>query len=195
MKIELESGGFQGALSSADNTVLKAFQTLDMTPGVQGNQGNQGNQGYQGTTGTGNQGDQGNQGNQGSAGTQGNQGNQGAAGPALITYALTYTFSGIQVAAAGTLRMYPPANSTIVSCTAYLTTPAVGANFLVDINKGGTTVLSTPLSIAAGDNASAVTAPSVTTISTSEYFTVDRDQIGSSTPGSDLTVRIILTIP
>jgi hypothetical protein len=62
---------------------------------------------------------------------------------------------------------------------------------IVDINKNGTTLFTTqgnrPTISASGFLAS-TTAPDVTTFASSDYITIDVDQIGSTVAGADLTV-------
>jgi hypothetical protein len=67
----------------------------------------------------------------------------------------------------------------------------------VDVNKNGVTIFSTqsnrPTIPAAGvtDLADAINVPNV---SAGEFLTVDIDQVGSTNPGSDLTVTILYTV-
>ncbi len=109
--------------------------------------------------------------------------------------ARTGTFDGPLVVRTGQLRWYPPAACTLVSCTAYVGTAPTGAAVTVNVKKNGSTILASDLSIAAGANASAVTAPTTTTLLATDYLTWDIDTIGSTEPGRDITVRVIYTVP
>jgi hypothetical protein len=64
----------------------------------------------------------------------------------------------------------------------------------VDVNKNGTTIFTTqanrPTVVAAANATAADAVPDVTAIASGDYLTVDRDQVGSATPGSDLTVFV-----
>lgn len=79
--VYVDTSRFSGALSSADDTVQKALNTLDTSPGIPGPQGPQGIQGPAGADGaTGPQGPQGIQGLPGADGMTGPQGPQGIQG-------------------------------------------------------------------------------------------------------------------
>lgn len=114
---------------------------------------------------------------------------------AARTCEISATVDGIQTVRTGALRWYPPASCTLVSCTAFVGTAPTGAALTVDVNKNGTSVLASALSIAAGGYSSIVTTPTTTAMTASDYLTVDVDSIGSTEPGRDLTVRIVYTIP
>lgn len=114
---------------------------------------------------------------------------------AARTCEISATVDGIQTVRTGALRWYPPSACTLVSCTAFVGTAPTGAAMTVDVNKNGTSVLASGLSISAGSNSSTVTTPTTTAMSTTDYLTVDVDSIGSTEPGRDLTVRIVYTIP
>lgn len=111
-----------------------------------------------------------------------------------------YTLSrpGVLTAAAGTARLYLSGNYTLydyrVSCGG---TPS-GSSLIVDINKNGTTLFTTQgnrPAISPGGYLGGSGMPDVTTFVAGDYITIDVDQIGSSTAGSDLTVvlRMIRT--
>jgi len=76
----------------------------------------------------------------------------------------------------------------------YSKTPPVGADIIVDINKNGTTIFTTQgnrPTIPDGQNKGAKSAtPDVTAIAEGDIITIDCDQVGSTTPGSDLTVYV-----
>ncbi|MGH3372475.1 MAG: hypothetical protein ACRDPR_21015, partial [Nocardioidaceae bacterium] len=98
---------------------------------------------------------------------------------------------------AGALRWSPKRAITITGVRANVGTAPVGASILVDVNKNGVTIFSTqsnrPTIPAAGttDDADAIDLPAV---SAGQFLTVDIDQVGSTTPGSDLTVTILYTV-
>ena len=68
---------------------------------------------------------------------------------------------------------------------------------IVDVNKNGVTIFSNQANrptIAAAtttDDANAIDLPNV---AAGQYLTVDIDQVGSTTPGSDLSVTIIYSV-
>lgn len=78
---------------------------------------------------------------------------------------------------------------------ASVNTAPTGSTIIVDINEGGSTILSTKLSIDASEKTS-VTAASAAVISDTVLaedaeITIDLDQVGSSTPGKGLKVVLI----
>ena len=89
-----------------------------------------------------------------------------------------------------TFRMPFPA--TLLAVRASVTTAPVGANLVVDINEGGTSVISTKLSIDAAEKTSTTAAtPAVisdSALADDAEMTIDIDQVGSSTAGAGLKV-------
>ena len=83
---------------------------------------------------------------------------------------------------------------TITGVSASVTTAPVGSTIICDINEAGTTILSTKLSIDASEKTSTSAASAVvvsdTTIAADAEITVDIDQIGSSTAGKGLKVKL-----
>lgn len=85
-----------------------------------------------------------------------------------------------------------PCAMTLTAVRANVNTAPVGSTLVVDINEGGSTILSTKLSIDAGEKTS-TTAASAAVISDANIaddaeITIDIDQVGSSTPGKGLKV-------
>ena len=94
-----------------------------------------------------------------------------------------------------TFRM--PCAMTLTAVRATLTTAPVGSTLIVDINEGGTSILSTKLSIDASEKTS-TTAATAAVISDSSLaddaeITIDIDQVGSATAGAGLKVWLIGT--
>lgn len=94
-----------------------------------------------------------------------------------------------------TLRI--PYAMTITSISASVNTAPVGSTLVVDINENGTSILSTKLSIDAGEKTSTTAATpyvlSDTAIAADSEITIDIDQVGASTAGKGLKVIIIGT--
>jgi hypothetical protein len=97
----------------------------------------------------------------------------------------------------GKATLYFPAAATVDtnSVRAYVNTAPTGSTIIVDINEGGTTIMSTnKLSIDASEKTSgtAATGPGVTdtAIAANAEITFDIDQVGSSTPGKGLVACI-----
>jgi len=84
-----------------------------------------------------------------------------------------------------------------IKVRANVATAPVGQSVIVDVNKNGVTIFSNQANrptIAAAtttDDANAIDVPAV---AAGEILTVDIDQVGSTTPGSDLTVTIVYTV-
>ena len=111
---------------------------------------------------------------------------------------ITFSRTGaLSAPLAGALKWSPGVAVTITGVRASVGTAPVGASILVDVNKNGVTIFTTqsnrPTIPAAGttDDANAIDVPAV---SAGEFLTVDIDQVGSTTPGSDLTVTIYYTV-
>ena len=86
---------------------------------------------------------------------------------------------------------------TLTSVVVDVAVAPVGAIYIVDINKNGTTVLSTKLSIDASETSSRTAAtPAVISVSSfalGDIITVDIDQIGVATAGQEPIVTLIGT--
>ena len=86
---------------------------------------------------------------------------------------------------------------TVTGVRANVNTAPVGSTIIVDINDGGTTILSTKLTIDASEKPSTTAAvPPVisdTALADDAEITIDIDQIGSGTAGKGLKVWIIGT--
>lgn len=116
--------------------------------------------------------------------------------PATPYTVMPFSQAGVLTATPGTARLYNDSGRTLTinAVRASVGTPPSGASIKVDINKDGTTIFTTqanrPTIAIAGNTSGKVTNMDVTTIADGSYFTVDVDQIGSGTAGSDLTVQI-----
>lgn len=108
----------------------------------------------------------------------------------------TFTKNGVLFTETGTLRMPLDASYMIVGVRLMAGTAPSGASILIDVNKNGTTIFTTQSNrptIASGANAGGPGAtPNVTALVAGDYLTVDIDQVGSTTAGSDLVVSIIV---
>lgn len=94
-----------------------------------------------------------------------------------------------------TFRM--PWAATLVAVKAGLTTAPTGSTFIADINKNGTTVLSTKLSVDVSEKTS-YTAASAAVISVSAFaiddeVTIDFDQVGSTIAGAGVKLTLFFT--
>lgn len=94
--------------------------------------------------------------------------------------------------AKATFRM--PEAATITAVRASVTTAPAGSVLTVDINESGSTILSTKLTIDAGEKTSTTAATAAvisdTSIADDAEMTIDIDGVGSSTAGAGLKVTI-----
>ncbi len=97
----------------------------------------------------------------------------------------------------GKVTFRAPQAFTLTGVRASLTTAATGAPLQVDITEGGVSVLSTVISIDAGETTSttAATPPVISdsTIADDAQLSIDIDQIGSTIAGTGLKVTLIGT--
>jgi hypothetical protein len=88
-----------------------------------------------------------------------------------------------------------PYNFKLTNVRASVNEAPTGSTIIVDINKNGTTVLSTKLSIDATEKTSFTAAVphviSVNTFQTDNEITIDLDQVGSTSAGKGLKVTLI----
>lgn len=116
----------------------------------------------------------------------------------IMPTVLTVTLAGAQTARAAAASIAAPFNGKIVSVSAAAGTAPVGADMLIDVNVGGTSVFDVDadrVTIADGaqtDVADATGAAADTDFAQGALITVDVDQVGSGTAGSDVTVCIVI---
>lgn len=107
-----------------------------------------------------------------------------------------FTVEGDLTVDSNPLRIYNNygASRTISEVFLSVDTAPTGAAIIVDVNKDGTTIFTNQANrpqIAAAANTGNTTTIDVASWGDGEYLTVDVDQIGSGTAGSDLTIHII----
>lgn len=92
-----------------------------------------------------------------------------------------------------TFRM--PYAFTLTGVRASVTTAPTGSTLIVDINEGGSTILSTKLSIDASEKTSTTAASAAvisdTALADDAEITIDIDQVGSTIAGAGLKVTLI----
>ena len=100
-------------------------------------------------------------------------------------------------AAANKLTVRAPFAFTLTGIRGSVNTAPVGSTILVDVNKNGTTVISTKLMIDASEFTSTTAATpyviSVPAIADDDKISVDIDQVGSSTAGKGLKICLLGT--
>lgn len=105
----------------------------------------------------------------------------------------TFSKAGVLSVVTGTSRFVFPFPVTVLGATLVVSSAPVGAAIKVDVNLNGTTIFTTQANrptIADGATVGSEAAPDVTAVLAGQYLTVDVDQVGSSTPGSNLTVVV-----
>lgn len=94
-----------------------------------------------------------------------------------------------------TFRM--PHAMTVTAVRASVTTAPTGSTIVVDINEGGSSILSTKLSIDASEKTSTTAASAAaisdTSLADDAEITIDFDQVGASVPGTGVKIWIIGT--
>jgi len=120
-----------------------------------------------------------------------------AALPATIQLACSDETTSLTAGTAKvTFRM--PHAMTLTGVRSSVTTAPTGSTLIVDINEGGTSILSTKLSIDATEKTSTTAAtPAVisdSALADDAEITIDIDQIGSTIAGAGLKVTLIGTI-
>ncbi len=115
--------------------------------------------------------------------------------PIAPTEPYVFAFSGVVAVRTGASRVYLEAGYAIETVRASVGTAPAGASLIVDVNVNGTTIYGTQgnrPTIAAGANTGLGGAASTATVTAGQFLTVDVDQVGSTTAGSDLTVVVRL---
>lgn len=126
----------------------------------------------------------------GARGPQGIQGDPGVPAPSLNP--MTWTRGGSQFVSTGLHKYYVDHPGTDMGLRASLSTPPVGADLVVALRQNGTVIqLAT---IPDGQITSGYLTLSPGTVSAGDYFTVDVTQVGSTDPGSELTVTLWMRV-
>lgn len=114
-------------------------------------------------------------------------------GPDLV---LPFSVSGTLILLNNLQRLYVENSYTIASIRASVGVAPTGSSIIVDILKNGTSIFATTTAnrptIAASSFTALAGTPDTPTMVAGDYYTVSIVQIGSSNPGSDLTVSIRL---
>lgn len=114
--------------------------------------------------------------------------------PRTIAVAISDETSSLTTGTAKvTFRM--PHAMTVTAVRASVTTAPTGSTLIVDINENGTSILSTKLSIDAGEKTSTTAATAAvisdTALADDAEITIDIDQVGSTIAGAGLKIYII----
>ena len=110
-----------------------------------------------------------------------------------VAQPLAFSKTGTLEVTTGVSKFPALFDMTLIGVRAAVGTAPTGADLIVDVNLNGTTVYTTQgnrPTISDGSTSSTETVPDVTAVSAGDLLSVDIDQIGSSTAGSDLVVAI-----
>jgi len=116
----------------------------------------------------------------------------GVPGPSGNTLAI-FSFPGVIAPLTGTARLYMGSGITIQRIIASVSVAPAGASVILDVNRNGTTIFTTQANrptIPIGGFVDLSSVPDVTTALGGDYLTIDVDQVGSVTAGSDLVVQV-----
>jgi hypothetical protein len=103
----------------------------------------------------------------------------------------TFSLSGPLATQTSGLRFYVEDASVITQVRASLGTAPVGQAAILDINKNGSSIFTSSPHPQVADGAHTGTAtPDVTGLAPGDYLTIDVDQVGLTTTGSDLVVQV-----
>lgn len=95
----------------------------------------------------------------------------------------------------GKYTLYLPADLVLVSVRATVSTAPTGSGIIVDINKNGTSILSTKITIDATTKTSALASvpPEIsdTALADTDEITIDIDQVGATIAGAGLKILLI----
>jgi hypothetical protein len=107
-----------------------------------------------------------------------------------------WSFDGVLEVVGGTKKWSPIRAITILRVDAYVDDAPTGAAVIFDVHSNGTTLFTTQgnrPTIAISGTSDTNNVPDDTAVAAGEVLTIDIDQIGSSTPGSDATVIVWYT--
>lgn len=129
---------------------------------------------------------------QGPAGAKGDQGDPGTTERKFVF--VLHREENVTTGVSKTNVLTVPSACTIAKVYAYAKTGPVGAAIIMDINVNGVSIwASTPanrIQIASGAVSGTQTSFDTTALVENDILTIDIDQIGSSTPGKDVTVTL-----
>jgi hypothetical protein len=108
-----------------------------------------------------------------------------------IVFVPSFVLAGDQVVGALPISIPSPEDGAIYEVALYATTGPVGDDLIVDVYLNGVTIFSgAKPQINDGVQGSFGNTPTTTAISENDVLTVAVTQVGSTTPGSDLTIEI-----
>jgi len=106
---------------------------------------------------------------------------------------IPFSYAGALTVKAGVFKFPISVACIVESVQITAGTASAGASIIADVNKNGTTIFTTQANrptLAAGAVLATAPAPAVTALAPGDFLTVDIDQIGSTTAGSDVMVVV-----
>ena len=102
---------------------------------------------------------------------------------------------GVLSTGVGSMRYYIGGGYTIETIRVSVGAPCSGTSIVVDVNRNGTTLFTNQANrpTIAQSTYTTTATPTITTLTSGDYLTVDIDQVGSTVAGSNLLVQIELT--
>lgn len=113
-----------------------------------------------------------------------------------VPYEICFNIDGTLSEGEGETRWYITSSRTISNIIATVSTAPTGNSIIFDINKNGTTIFSTQANrptIAIDSFYDFTSTPNITSLEEGDYLSIDVDQVGSTEPGRDALIRILLT--
>lgn len=113
----------------------------------------------------------------------------------ISTREIVFNVSGNLTIGAKSNRWYFTEETTIINVVAHVDTAPTGANVIFDVNKNDTTIFTIQANrptILQNDFVDLSSTPNVTTLSAGDYIVVEVDQIGTSIPGANAIVRLVV---
>lgn len=110
-----------------------------------------------------------------------------------LSFSSTFFMSNTLTVKTGVSRQYYEAAYTVTNVRASVGTAPTGASIICDVLKNGTTIYTTQANrptIAIGANTATANSPDISSISASDYLTINVAQIGSTVAGADLTLTV-----
>lgn len=107
-----------------------------------------------------------------------------------------FSVEGVVSTGSGSLRIYNTMGRTVTISKVFLAvdTPPSGSSLICDVNMDTASIFSAPgdrPTITAGNNTGFTTTIGTASWADGAYLTLDRDAVGSSEPGRDLTAHIV----
>lgn len=105
-------------------------------------------------------------------------------------HTFVFTVEGDLEVNTGQVRLSSPGDMTIDHVYGTMGTAPQGANAIFDVNKNGASILDASRLVVASGGSTGSAVPTDLTLTLNDYLTMDVDQRGTTTPGSDAAIHI-----